>query len=171
MSKWHPKGQQERLLPVDQQKRKTRENMGPALNETGDLWQCEETEVLNGIFFALVFTGETSGIPGCWSQWGSLEQGRLHYWWRRIRLENTWTNWTHARLCVQKEWSNVVVRPLSAFEKLWQLGEIPEDWRIQMSLMSAWMKEGGSRDLQDSWPHLYPWKLMEQIILETISKQ
>lgn len=50
MSKWHPKGQQERLLPVDQQKRKTRENMGPALNETGDLWQCEETEVLNGTF-------------------------------------------------------------------------------------------------------------------------
>lgn len=53
--------QQEKLLLVHGDKRKTEENVGPVWEEMGELvtWGMQKTEVLDG-FFALVFTSECS---------------------------------------------------------------------------------------------------------------
>lgn len=68
-------------------KRKTKDNLGPLLNETGGLvtQDTEEAEVMNASF-ASVFTNETSlrefRVPETGGKCGA---SKVYPWWKRIR--------------------------------------------------------------------------------------
>ena len=50
---------------------------------------------------------------------------------------------------------SIVIPLLITFERLWQLGEVSEDWRRAPVLRKG--QGGGRRELQGSQPHLSPW--------------
>uniref|UniRef100_A0A8C3C0J2 Reverse transcriptase domain-containing protein n=1 Tax=Cairina moschata TaxID=8855 RepID=A0A8C3C0J2_CAIMO len=77
----------------------------------------------------------------------------------------------HSR--VLRELAEVIVKPLSIiFERFWRKGEVPEDWRI--ANVTLVFKKGKKEDLGKYRPvslTSVPGKVLEQLILDAISKQ
>ncbi|GAB0176407.1 mitochondrial enolase superfamily member 1 [Grus japonensis] len=119
-------------------KRRTRENVGPLRNETGDLvtQDMEKAEVFND-FFASVFTGK------CLSHTAQVAEGRdwenaepptvgedqVREYLRNLKVHKS-VGPDELHLWVLRELADEVPRPLAIiFEKSWQSGEVPADWK------------------------------------------
>ncbi|KFQ88182.1 hypothetical protein N337_06397, partial [Phoenicopterus ruber ruber] len=74
--------------------------------------------------------------------------------------------------CMLRELAEVIAKPLSIiFEKSWRMGEVPEDWR--KAHVTPVFKNGKKEDRGNHRPvslTSIPGKVMEQVILEVISK-
>ena len=152
-------------------KRKTRENMGPLLNEEG-VWvigDAEKVEILN-TFFVSVFTAKTPP----WESW-TLEVSERAWGIegfpvvREEMVQECLGNISvHKSMgpdgmhpCVLRELAEVVAELLSIIsERSWRMREVPEDWRI--ASVTLVFKKGNKEDWsgkqQASQPHLHPWK-------------
>ncbi|GAB0208125.1 mitochondrial enolase superfamily member 1 [Grus japonensis] len=135
-------------------KRKTRENVGPLLNEVGALVteDTEKVELLNAAF-ASAFTAKASP-----QETQTLEVGEKV--WRKEDLP------------LLKEDKDVIARLLSIiFERSWRAGEVPENGRKANVTLA--FKKGKKEDPGNYKPvslTSIPGKVMEQLILDVISK-
>ncbi|GAB0191906.1 mitochondrial enolase superfamily member 1 [Grus japonensis] len=132
------KGNKKSFYRYVSDKRKTRENVGPLWNDTGDLatQDMEKAEVLKD-FFASVFTGKCSShttqvTEGKGRDWESEEPLAVGEDQVRDRLNNLKVHKPmgpdEMHQQVLRELADEVARPLSTiFEKSWQPGEVPTD--------------------------------------------
>ncbi|GAB0210180.1 mitochondrial enolase superfamily member 1 [Grus japonensis] len=134
-------------------KRKTRENVGPLLNEVGALVMedTEKAELLNA-FFASVFTAKAGPQE---SQ--TLEVG-----------EEVWRKKTFPRILVLARIELIFTR---SQDRSWRTGEVPEDWR--KANVTPVFKKGKKEDPGNYRPvslTSIPGKVIEQLILGVINK-
>jgi len=164
-------------------KRKTRDNVGPWLNEVGVLVteDTEEAKLLNA-FFASVFSAKAGPQE---SQ--SLEVGEEAYREDDFPLveedcvrdhlsnldahKSMGPDGMHPR--VLRELADIVAEPPSIiFERSWRTGEVPEDWRkVHITpIFKKGKKEDPGNYRSVSLTSILG-KMMEQLILEVIIKQ
>ncbi|PKU46943.1 glycerol kinase [Limosa lapponica baueri] len=121
-------------------KRKTKENVGPLLNESGTMvtGDAGKAELLNA-FFASVFTAQATPQEPWTSEESEevctkedlplVKEDQVRDQLRRLDIHKSMgPEGIHPR--VLRELAEVIAGPLSViFERSWRTGEVPEDWR------------------------------------------
>ncbi|GAB0208992.1 mitochondrial enolase superfamily member 1 [Grus japonensis] len=157
-------------------KRKTRENVGPLLNEVGALVMedTEKAELLNA-FFASVFTAKASPQETQTLEVGEkvqrkedlplVEEDQVREHLGKLDIhKSTGPDGMHPR--VLRELADVIARPPSIiFERSWRTGEVPEDWRkANVTLVFRKGKKEAPGNYRPVNLTSIPGKVMEQLM-------
>ncbi|CAM5122730.1 unnamed protein product [Eretmochelys imbricata] len=158
-------------------KKKAKENVGPLLNEGGNL-VTEDVEKANELnaFFASVFTNKVSSQTAALgiTTWGIDGQPSVEIEVVRDYLEKLDVHKSmgpdELHLRVLKELAAVIAEPLAIiFENSWRTGEVPDDWK--KANVVRIFKKGKKEDPGNYRPvslTSVPGKIMEQVLKESI---